>query len=90
MTRPLTPQQERLWQYIRSCRRSPSYQEMADALGYKSKTTPYSIVQQLKRRGYLFSRPGSAHAVIAFDPGTDLSAVPTDRLRRELERRLAA
>jgi SOS-response transcriptional repressor LexA len=92
MTLPLTEKQERLWRYIASCERSPSYEEMARALGLKSKSEVNSAVLSLKRRGYVNYIPNKARTIVALDPrnNPDLSSFSVAELAAELARRLAA
>lgn len=49
----LTEKQNRFLKYLKSCRGSvkPSYEEIADALGYKSKNGVHLMMMALERRG---------------------------------------
>lgn len=90
-TIPLTAKQERLWRYIASCERSPTYDEMAHALGYPCKGRRIvEVVTALERRGYIRRLHGCARTIVALDPERDLSRVPTEALMAELERRRKA
>lgn len=59
----LTKQQDKLWRYIHSYLEdsggevSPSYAEMAEALGLGSKSEASRLVMALKERGYIFHMP---------------------------------
>lgn len=87
MTLPLTPKQEKLWRFIRSCDRSPTHQEMADALGLKSRGQVNLTVVALKERGFVDYLPARARSIVALNPKEDLSRAPTTELIAELERR---
>ena len=90
MTLPLTKQQEKLWRFIKSCDRSPTYDEMGKALGIVSRSCISALVLQLKERGYVTYTPARARTVVAVDPALDLADIPTPVLAAELARRLAA
>lgn len=97
MTTPLTERQEQLWQFIKGCERSPSFQEMVNALGYKSKSRIHDMLGALERKGYITSlgQTGTgyrmARSIIANDgPRPDLAGYTDDELVDELERREAA
>jgi repressor LexA len=87
MTLPLTKQQERLWRYIRSCERSPSYVEMAQALGLSSKSGVNRLVEALSAKGYVRYTPCRSRSIIAVDPRNDLTKFKSSDLMAELERR---
>jgi SOS-response transcriptional repressor LexA len=87
---PLTPKQERVWRYIRSCERSPTYREMMRDLGMKGAGRLSDVVVSLKERGYVDYTPGHARTLVALDPRDDLANFPTETLITELQRRLAA
>lgn len=89
MTLPLTAKQERVWRYIASCKRSPSYAEMERDLGMGRGGLNRSVVV-LKEKGYVTFLPNRARSLVALDPHRDLACVPTEALQAELERRLAA
>jgi SOS-response transcriptional repressor LexA len=90
MTLPLTEKQERLWRYIKSCERSPSYLEMATAMGLSSRSNLHTVVLALKKKGYVSYIPGLARTIIALDPDIDLTRFSTAELAAEIARRLAA
>jgi SOS-response transcriptional repressor LexA len=89
MTLPLTRKQEQLWRYIQSCERSPTYDEMAVALGHKPKSRGNlnRMVVTLKEKGYVDYLPCRARSIVALHPRTDLSRAQTADLIGELERR---
>lgn len=89
MTLPLTERQEALWRFIKSCERSPTYEEMSRALGYAGKGQRiFDLVSALVTKGYVRKLPGGARNVVALDPQIDLAGVSTDALLREIETRL--
>jgi SOS-response transcriptional repressor LexA len=89
MTLPLTAKQEQLWRYIKSCKRSPSYTEMAMALygHHNAKGRINNLVCALKERGFVDYVPSRARTIVALDPPTKASAIPTSALLLELTRR---
>ena len=89
MTLPLTPKQERVWRYIRSCHRSPTYEEMSRALGLANRGQLNRTILTLKEKGYVSYTPYRARSIVALDPAADLSSFPTAALMAEIERRLA-
>jgi repressor LexA len=68
MTLPLTQQQEKLWRYIRSCERSPSFVEMQKAMGLSSKSGVHRLVEALRERGFVDYTPNRARTVVALNP----------------------
>lgn len=68
MTMPLTERQEQLWRYIKSCKRSPSYDEMCNALGLDSKSAIHRLIEALTERGYVRRIPNRARSVVATEP----------------------
>ena len=88
MTLPLTPKQERVWRYLKTCERSPSYREMERDLGYNIGRLN-DVIVALKEKGFVSYIPRRARSLVALDPG-GLAAYPTKVLQAELERRLAA
>lgn len=50
---PLTKKQAELLDYLKSCKRSPSFDEMRQALGAKSKSGVHRLVSALEERGYI-------------------------------------
>jgi SOS-response transcriptional repressor LexA len=89
VTLPLTEKQERVWRYIKSCKRSPSYREMERDLGYNIGRLN-DVVVTLKEKGFVTYIPKRARSLVALDPQVDLANVPTQDLVAELSRRLAA
>jgi SOS-response transcriptional repressor LexA len=87
MTLPLTRRQEQLWRFIKSCDRSPTHQEMADAIGLKSRGQVNLMVVALKERGFVDYLPARARSIVALNPEEDLSLARTTELIAELERR---
>lgn len=55
---------------------SPSYQEMADHLGYANRAAVFRTVQLLKARGYVRAEEHSARSIIVnVHPDTDMNLV---------------
>lgn len=90
MTLPLTAKQERVWRYIRSCERSPTYREILAALGERSTGRLNEVICSLKERGFISYIPNRHRSLVALDPQHDLEAFPTEMLAAELARRRAA
>ena len=88
-TLPLTPKQESVWRYLRSCKRSPSYDEMERDLGIGRGGLNRMIVT-MREKGFVTYVPNRARSLVALDPKVDLANVPTEALAAELARRLAA
>lgn len=90
MTLPLTEQQERLWRFIRSRPRSPSFEEMSVELyGHQNgKGAVSSLLDRLEERRFIRRERGRKRSVVACDPApTQLATVRTSELLAELERR---
>lgn len=89
MTLPLTERQEQVWRYIRSCERSPTFEEMRNQFGLSSRSSVFRIVQCLKAKGYVRHRYGDRRGIVAIDPleSPSLDRVSTDELLTELVRR---
>ncbi len=64
---------------------APSYPEMAEHLGVKSRSGVHAMVDRLVREGHLL-KTGAGSRNLRL-PGVCLAAVPTEALRAELERR---
>jgi hypothetical protein len=86
----LTPKQERIWRYLLSCERSPTYAEIAADLGYRSVGKLNETVVDMRERGYVTYIPGRARTLVALNPQIDLADYSTAALEAELERRVAA
>jgi SOS-response transcriptional repressor LexA len=86
----LTPKQERIWRYLKSCERSPTYREMCDALGYRSVGKLNETIVDMRERGYVAYIPAKARTLVALNPEIGLADYSTKALEAELERRLAA
>lgn len=89
-TLPLTAAQEKLWRFIQSCERSPSFREMS--LHMYGKDTGigaiHVLVNELERRGFVERDTRRSRSVVAIDGrNTDLERVKTSELMAELERR---
>ena len=88
-TLPLTERQERLWRFIKSCHRSPSFDEMLEHMGLQSKSGICRMIDALEAKGYARRSKYRVRSVVAVDPATDLSRFSTAELASELARRLA-
>ena len=90
-TLPLTEKQEKLWRFIASCERSPTYSEMCEAADTKSIGSIRFMVNLLEKRGLVRRTPGRWRSTVACLPerGT-LDAWTDAELIEELERRTEA
>lgn len=88
-TLPLTKKQEQLWRFIKSCKRSPSYAEMATAIYGKSnaKGRINTLVCALKERGLVDFIPNRARTIVALEPGARVSCITMTDLIAECSRR---
>lgn len=69
---------------------SPSFGEMAKAVGLKSKSGVHRLINALEERGFIRRLHYRARALeVLRQPQTFLDSVPTHELRAELERREA-
>jgi SOS-response transcriptional repressor LexA len=89
---PLTAAQFKLLNYLRSCETCPSFDEMREALGLKSKSGVHRLVTSLEERGYLKRIANRARCLeLLPDPELPstrtLSAIPTTALAAEARRR---
>lgn len=86
----MTPQQARALDFIRDYRAlrgiSPTYQEIAEAVGLIGKAGGHRLVAALVEQGRVRLIPHKARGIELVD-AVDLIAVPTDALRAELARR---
>jgi SOS-response transcriptional repressor LexA len=86
-TLPLTEKQEKLWRFIQSCDRSPTYAEMCEALGTRSVGSVGVMVKRLRERGLISQRAGRWRGVTALEPRGSLEPWSDAELIAELERR---
>lgn len=92
---PLTPQQARLWRFIASRESAPSFVEMRDAMGLKSKSGVHRMVAALEERGFIRRMPNKARAIEVVEGARlpvapfGMDEIPTSELRAELQRREA-
>jgi repressor LexA len=86
---PLTAQQQELLDYLRLCERAPSFEEMKNALGLKSKSSVHRLIAALEERGFvrrLYNRTRCIELVE--QPHLPaLSGFPVEALAREAKRR---
>lgn len=61
---------------------SPSFQEMADALGYRSKSSIYRLLEILRSRGHVAQYEGAARSVVV-TTGHETEAQAIQRLEIE-------
>lgn len=87
---PLTAKQKELLDYLKSCERAPSFDEMRVALGLRSKSGVHRLVEGLEERGYIRRALNRARAIeIVEDPHlpNGLSAFNIFDLAAEARRR---
>lgn len=63
---------------------APSFEEMKDALGLKSKSGVHRLVSALEERGFIRRLPNRARAIEPINP---LATIPTRELQAEIDRR---
>jgi SOS-response transcriptional repressor LexA len=85
MTEPQLSCLEFIRERIRRDGLAPTYPQIAEHLGIKSRSSISAMVQRLVRDGHLL-KTRSGHRNLRL-PGADLAVVPTEDLRAELERR---
>jgi repressor LexA len=89
---PLTAKQEQLWRYLQSRERCPSFQEMADAVGVKSKSRVHALITGLEERGLVSRLKNRARAIqVHYEPKperTPLTMYTLGELLDEVGRRL--
>lgn len=66
---------------------APTFQEILDAEGGKSKSAVHRRVHALIERGHLVRLPGRDRAFAPVPDRVDLAGVPTEQLLGELEKR---
>lgn len=86
MSVPLTENQEKVWLFIKSCRRSPTYDEMMAGTGI-ARANLNAAVKTLKEKGYVDYLPYRARSIVAIDPEKSLKHFAVSELLAELERR---
>jgi SOS-response transcriptional repressor LexA len=89
---PLTAKQTRLLTYLRSRATAPSFEEMMNALGLKSKSGVHRLVTALEERGYIKRIANRARCIeLLPEPSlpdeNTLSGLPTKALAIEARRR---
>lgn len=89
---PLTAKQQELLDYLRLCERAPSFEEMKNALGLKSKYGVHRLISALEERGYIRRIPNRARCIeIVAEPrlpdASTLGGVSTSALTKEARRR---
>lgn len=101
--KPLTECEEELLVYLKGCERCPSIDEMSDATG-KAKSHIHRVLLQLEAKGFVAgiapqTKKRMARSLVLtplaeahdYNPfHADLSRIPTDALRSEIEQREAA
>ena len=88
MTLPLTEKQERIWRYIKSCKRSPTYREILRDLNYTSTGRLNEVIVSLRERGFVDYIPGRARSLVAIEPDA-LARFSTNAIAAEMARRLS-
>ena len=94
MSQGLTTNQANLLDLLRSSERTPSYAQMAKALGFNSRSMIGRIIDALEERGFVERLPGKYRSIRLIEkpePWSDvdvhLSGVSTKDLIAELRRR---
>jgi len=63
----LTPRQKKMYDvivmFIKANRHSPSYEELKQLMGYKSKCAIHGMIYQLKRRKWITSEKGAWRSI---------------------------
>lgn len=82
MTRDLTPQQRKVYEYILDFTRRkgypPSVREIGEALGLTSSSTVHGHLTRLAEKGYIYRDPTKPRAIeLLIDPITDDMRAPT-------------
>ena len=64
----LTPTQKKVYdtivKFIESNKYSPSYEELKQILGYRSKAPIHGLIHQLKRRKWIKSQKGASRSIM--------------------------
>lgn len=81
----LTRRQSDLLEYIKSCSKTPSYEEMMKGMGLKSKSNIHALILSLEERGYIHRIPGRARVLTV--KNKTLDGFSTAELRAEIARR---
>lgn len=89
---PLTERMDDLLAYLRSCDRTPSYEEMRAEMGLANVSSVHRIIVALERRGFIERQPHVARCIRILDrprplSRADLSGVSTADLMAELAAR---
>lgn len=71
--------------YIADHQRSPSFQEIADAMGYASKGSVYRVMQMLRERGHVDMIEGRSRSLIVLrdEPAQPSQAAKIAQLENE-------
>lgn len=87
---PLTPKQNELLDYLKSCEICPSFTEMRVALGLKSKSGVHRLIESLEERGFVRRMANRARSIELCERTQmfDLSQVPLTTLTGEVNRRV--
>lgn len=91
----LTERQATLLNFLRERgEHSPSYDEMAAAIGVKAKSNAHTLVRQLEQRGFIKRLPNRARAIQVLEKPDipevytpALRDIPIAHLKREMKRR---
>ena len=64
----LTPTQKKVYDaiamFIKSNKYSPSYEELKQLMGYRSKSPIHGLIHQLKRRNWITSQKGASRSIV--------------------------
>ena len=70
MTLPLTERQLELLRFIESREMTPTFEEMAEAVGLKSKSGTHRLVLALEQRGFIRRIRGAARGIEVIRPSS--------------------
>jgi repressor LexA len=88
---PLTEKQKKLLDFLGSRETCPSFDEMREALGLKSKSGIHRLIAGLENRGFIRRLPNHARAIELVDspklPEQTLSSFSLSQLAAEARRR---
>lgn len=66
---------------------APSFDQMREHLGLKSKSGVHRLLAALEERGRIRRLPGRARAIEIVEPGLVLASLTTEQIRAEIARR---
>jgi SOS-response transcriptional repressor LexA len=73
--------------YIRENRCSPKYEEIASAIGLRSRSGAYRVICELEERGAIVTKPGRRRSILVVGPSllgpADLETLTDDQLHQQ-------